>query len=629
MDNHPQDFALRVEVSEGSDESAGKAPEVPTQLLPSESRGLRAEVLDELSDHLSCRVVEGRYEILGEHARGGLGRILRARDRELERPVAIKELLEPGEQAEARFAREALVTARLQHPAIVPVYEMGRWPSGKLFYAMKMVSGRSFSQLIKETRSFQERLALLPNVIAVSDAIACAHSQRVIHRDLKPANVLIGPFGETMVVDWGLATDLERTNPSCPSTPGPYDIAATPLTVAGSVMGTPQYMPPEQAEGKEVDERADVYAIGAILYHLFAGVPPFEGRSSKEILAQVKSRAPVPLEQREPRMPAQLAAIIRKAMAPDRLQRYETAAELAQDLKRFQTGQLVTAHAYLTPDTAPELSVRVLSSLILYFEQLHGRTRLESLWEQKKLGLSLQYLKTVSNFVSFQYAQRLLDVLISESGDSNFARKAAMLTATREAIGFPYYYFKALRSLRSIFKTVIEVSSTYNRVGCIALERLARNSAVITYRSKVTEPNRNFCEFRMNQFASMPMIWGLPPALAQESTCQLNGDECCRYHLRWYNPNRAWRRYVGLLVGIGTAVYLAWSGLAPLGVALPSFGLVGLLLGAWLDSRAELRDKDRYATEAGLELLSEFQHRYEKVYSSEVQRESGKSSQRT
>ena len=149
-----------------------------------------------------------RYHVVREFARGGLGRILAARDLRIGRVVAIKELLRDSEAAYARFVREALITARLQHPAIVPVYEVGRWPAGEPFYAMKLVSGRSLHDVILATPALDERLALLPNVIAVADAIAYAHSQGIIHRDLKPANVLVGEFGETVVIDWGLAKDL-------------------------------------------------------------------------------------------------------------------------------------------------------------------------------------------------------------------------------------------------------------------------------------------------------------------------------------------------------------------------------------------------------------------------------------
>ncbi len=285
------------------------------------------------------------YALQGELARGGLGRILRARDRFLDRSVALKEALRGDDAATARFIREALVTARLQHPSIVPVYEAGRWPTGEAFYAMKLVSGRALTEVIEESKTLDERIALLPNVIAVADAIAYAHGEGIIHRDLKPDNVLVGKFGETVVIDWGLAKDLSMIDGPVE---GPYEIAASDLTVAGAVMGTPAYMAPEQASGGVVDERTDVYAIGGLLYHVLTGEPPRNGKSKEEILVQLKVRTPVDVEARAPGTPRDLATIVKKALAFEPDDRYPTAKELADDLKRFQTGQLVSSRSYTT-----------------------------------------------------------------------------------------------------------------------------------------------------------------------------------------------------------------------------------------------------------------------------------------
>jgi len=286
------------------------------------------------------------YAIVGEVARGGLGRILKAYDRRLGRSVALKELLHTSGDAAARFVREALVTARLQHPAIVPVYEAGHWTDGSPFYAMKLVSGRSLQEVIGQTRSLEERLALLPNMIAIAEAVAYAHSEGIVHRDLKPANVLVGSFGETVLIDWGLAKHIAEAGDSGDPTL-PYPVATQDLTIAGSVLGTPAYMAPEQARGTPADQRGDVYALGAMLYHLLSGGPPYSGNSAKEVLQKVAlASAPTPVEDSQPRAPPDLCAIVRKAMAPNPVDRYPTANELAADLKRFQTGQLVSAHVY-------------------------------------------------------------------------------------------------------------------------------------------------------------------------------------------------------------------------------------------------------------------------------------------
>ncbi len=292
------------------------------------------------------RVDPDRYVVGGIVAEGGHGRILRAEDRYLERTVALKEPLEPGGFAEARFLTEARLTARLQHPSIVPLYEAGRWPGGSPFYAMKLVSGRSLESLIAAAPHLDGRLALLPHALAAAEAVAYAHGQRILHRDLKPANILVGELGETFVIDWGLAKELG--GPELPVAPGTEQEASRPAehTQVGTIMGTPAYMPPEQASGQPVDESADVYALGAILYHLLAGRPPYEGTGSRDVLTQVLGGSPVPLAKLQPGAPQELLDVVARAMAREPARRYPTARELAEDLRRFQTGKLVAAHRY-------------------------------------------------------------------------------------------------------------------------------------------------------------------------------------------------------------------------------------------------------------------------------------------
>ena len=281
------------------------------------------------------------YVRIDEYARGGLGRIIRAKDERTGRYVAIKEMLADDADAATRFVREAVVTANLQHPAIVPVYEVGQWPDGQPFYAMKLVRGRALNEVIAATEDLDGRLALVSHVAAVADALAYAHGERVIHRDLKPHNVLCGAFGETVVIDWGLARRLDETE-GPPALHGSSS-AALGETHAGAVMGTPSYMSPEQARGERADQQSDVYAIGAILYHLLAGRPPHIARDVDTLLQRVRDATPEALPAEVPR---DLAAIVEQAMARDREKRYPSAAELASDLRRFMTGQLVLAHHY-------------------------------------------------------------------------------------------------------------------------------------------------------------------------------------------------------------------------------------------------------------------------------------------
>jgi WD40 repeat protein len=292
-----------------------------------------------------------RYERLGEHARGGIGTITRARDRELGRALAIKEIRAPEGRAVARFVREARITMRLEHPSIVPVHDAGRWESGEPFYAMKLVAGRTLKEVVREKGTVADRMTLLPNIIAVADAMAYAHEEGVIHRDLKASNVLVGAFGETIVIDWGLAKDLSMADDPAERDASPYRRMAD-ATEVGTVVGTPSFMPPEQARGEEVDERADVYALGALLYFVFTGKVPHEGASSAEVLASVREQPPTPVAELAPGIPSDLVAIVERAMARDKDARYASAKELAGDLKRFQAGQMVAAHRYSVTERA-------------------------------------------------------------------------------------------------------------------------------------------------------------------------------------------------------------------------------------------------------------------------------------
>jgi len=323
-----------VKSDEGLSETqpAGPSPTEPTRtsapLVSPQPVSARPSMAPQLRDH-------ARYDILGEHGRGGLGRVSRAHDRELGRDIAIKELISGGQLSEMRFLREALITARLEHPGIVPVYEAGRWSDGTPFYAMKLVAGRPLRDLILERATVDERIALLHHVIAVADAMAYAHGRNIIHRDLKPSNVIVGDFGETVVIDWGLAKDLAAAEEPLVGG-GPFRTNQDDgLTSTGTILGTPAYMAPEQARGEPVNQRADVFAIGAMLWELCSlhKLPPsFSGIRRRAIL-----RAGIDPD---------LATIIDKACDPDPARRYPDAGGLASDLKAFKAGVRIAARRY-------------------------------------------------------------------------------------------------------------------------------------------------------------------------------------------------------------------------------------------------------------------------------------------
>ncbi len=253
-----------------------------------------------------------KYRLLEELGRGGMGTVYLAEDAELERCVALKVLQGPevGPEAAERLLREARIMARLEHPGIVPIHDVGRLPDGRVFYVMKRVRGRRLDRHLEATASLADRLRIFTRIC---ETVAFAHAQGAIHRDLKPDNILVGEFGEVLIMDWGVAKLLDSAEPAV-RTPAP---AASAGTVDGVVVGTPDYMAPEQARGEiaRVDRRSDVYALGAILERL--------GGES---------------------LPRPLAAICRKALAPEPSGRYPGAAELGSDVSRFLDRLSVTAY---------------------------------------------------------------------------------------------------------------------------------------------------------------------------------------------------------------------------------------------------------------------------------------------
>jgi hypothetical protein len=307
-----------------------------------------------------------RYRALRPLGKGGLGEVFVALDEELNREVALKEI-QAQHQASGdnlgRFLLEAEVTGRLEHPGVVPVYGLGRYPDGRPFYAMRLIKGETLKEAIERFhkadvagRDPGERgLALrelLRRFIDVCNAVAYAHSKGVLHRDLKPANVMLGPFGETLVIDWGLAKVLGR--PTSDSTEGVSLLRGMQAGSLGStgLAGTPGYLSPEQAEGRtgELTPASDVYSLGAILYELLTGQGPFKGGTLEQVLSRqrrgvftaprrVKASVPVPLE-----------AVCLKALAMQPEDRYASTKELAADVDHWLGDEPVAV--YREPMTA-------------------------------------------------------------------------------------------------------------------------------------------------------------------------------------------------------------------------------------------------------------------------------------
>ncbi len=237
------------------------------------------------------------YEVTGEIARGGMGRVLAATDLAFDREVAVKVML-PGfasDEAAGRFVRESQITGRLAHPGIPPAYQLGRLPDGSPFLAMKLIRGRTLADLLTDRPTPAHDLPRFVGVFEqIAQAVGYAHSEGVIHRDIKPANVMVGAFGEVQVMDWGLARvrdegeGMRDEGRTADASGFPSSLIPSPssLTQAGAVMGTPAYMAPEQARGEDVDARADVFALGGILCVVLTGAAPFRGSSGGEVVGK-------------------------------------------------------------------------------------------------------------------------------------------------------------------------------------------------------------------------------------------------------------------------------------------------------------------------------------------------------
>lgn len=272
-----------------------------------------------------------RWEVRGELGLGGMGRVILAHDRWLGRDIALKE---PRTQADhARLRREAIITARLEHPGILPVYDIGLSPTGLPWFAMRLVRGTSLADALAANPPLTERLRLLRPLLGVCETIAFAHDRGVVHRDLKPANIMLGSFGEALVIDWGLASE-----------------AATADTITPS--GTPRYMSPEQARGAAPDPQHDVFSLGLILFECLSG-EPLRPPSAPDLRIKQPGAAPDRPPSLPSEVPPELSAIVHRAIAAP-TDRYPDAKSLARDLDNYLDGARVSAHTY----SALELLVR-------------------------------------------------------------------------------------------------------------------------------------------------------------------------------------------------------------------------------------------------------------------------------
>ena len=306
----------------------------------------------------------GRFQVIRHHAQGGLGVVSVAHDGELNREVALKEIkaayAHDGE-SRSRFLLEAEVTGGLEHPGIVPVYGLGQYDDGRPYYAMRFIQGDSLKEAVAEfhspwtewtesARNLRLR-RLLQQFIDVCEAIHYAHARGVLHRDLKPANIMLGKYGETLVVDWGLARTATSGPATAPAASSSGERALRPrlgssVTQIGQAVGTPQYMSPEQALGQldQLGPATDIYSLGATLYTIVTGQPPIVGQTVQEVLTKVRQGRIVPPRQINPRIPRALEAITLRALALQPDHRYATAQALADDVEHWLADEAVEAY---------------------------------------------------------------------------------------------------------------------------------------------------------------------------------------------------------------------------------------------------------------------------------------------
>jgi serine/threonine-protein kinase len=350
----------------------------------------------------------GRFRILRFHAEGGLGRVFIARDEELRREVALKQIRDQhadDPQRRVRFLVEAEITGGLEHPGIVPVYGLGTYDDGRPYYAMRFIKGDSLKHAVAQYhreaagRDAGERAVelrrLLGRFLDVCNAIAYAHSRGVLHRDLKPGNIMLGKYGETLVVDWGLAKSVDQPEVArldAEPALSPESGSGVEPTEAGTQIGTPAYMSPEQAAGRLdlLGPRSDIYSLGATLYHLLTGRAPWHEEPAGEILRKVVAGEITRPRSLDPRIAPELEAICLKAMAREPEDRYATPRELADDIEawladepvsawrepwRVRTRRWMRRHRTLVTSAAVALGVAVAGLAVTLALQVRANTR--------------------------------------------------------------------------------------------------------------------------------------------------------------------------------------------------------------------------------------------------------------
>ena len=356
---------------------------------------------------------EERYQLAQLHATGGIGRVWLAHDETLDRKVALKELrpeLSADGELRARFLQEARITGQLAHPGIVPVYELGERPRDQEpFYTMRFVSGRTLATAARDFHKSRKAgqattsdlLPLLNAFVTVCRTIAYAHSQGIVHRDLKGQNVVLGDFGEVVVLDWGLAKRLTSGDDRKP-TDG-FEPADPRLTLQGQVVGTPAYMAPEQAAGRhdQIDHLTDVYGLGAMLYEILTGTAPYTGSDTQEVLRKIQQEDIEPPLQTWPELPLPLNAACMRALAKRASERFPSAEDLGRVVEQWQEVERQRAQVALATSEAIYHSLVETIPMNVWRKDTEGRFMFANTGFCKATGRTLEELVGKTDFDVF------------------------------------------------------------------------------------------------------------------------------------------------------------------------------------------------------------------------------------